>query len=145
MIYLAEDSNEQILRGEIDSPTPDDDEPASDDDGRFVQVRDYNEVPASQDGAEAFGGYERVVPAKYGEERDDRLMHSMIKNYAREIKKDGELTGHFFLNHDDARAAANEVLQSHASANAVGTDQFEDVWGHFDVNHDGLVEVERMP
>ena len=23
--------------------------------------------------------------------------------------------------------------------------RFEDTWNHFDVNHDGLVEVERMP
>ena len=146
MIYLSTDNNEKILRGEIDTPSPDDDEPASDDDGHLVQTRgDYDEVPASLDGAEAFGGYTRVVPAVYGEERDDRLMNSMIKNYAREIKKAGDLTGHMFLNHDDARAAANEVLASHSSANAVGVDQFEDIWNHFDVNHDGLVEVERMP
>ena len=146
MIYLSEDKNEAILRGEIDTPTPDDDEAASDDDGRFVQVRgDYDEVPAYLDGAEAFGGYTRVVPAKFGEERDDRLMNSMIKNYAREIKKAGELTGHFFLNREDARAASNEVLKTHSRANAVGSDQFEAVWNHFDVNHDGLVEVERMP
>ena len=105
-------------------------------------------------------GYERVIPPQFEEERDDRLMHSMIKNYAREVKHDGELTGHLFLNKADAKAAAQEVVSNHGGAdrkrdydagNESGDleeqegDRFEETWNHFDVNKDGLVEVERMP
>ena len=51
------------------------------------------------------------------------------------------------LNHDDAWKASQEVIANHKKHNASGADQgtFENVWNHFDVNHDGLVEVERMP
>ena len=63
---------------------------------------------------------------------------------------DGKPTGHLFLNHDDALAAATEVAANHAKWDAsqgsgMVRDNFEDTWNHFDVNHDGLVEVERMP
>ena len=49
-----------------------------------------------------------------------------------------------FLNHDDAAAVADEVYATH-KPNIAGGPGFEDTWNHFDVNHDGLVEVERMP
>ena len=74
-------------------------------------------------------------------------MNSLINNYAREIKVDGELTGHMYCNHNDALAVANEVMDSHKQHDARPGDvqRFEEVWNHFDVNKDGLVEVERMP
>merc|ERR1719263_1310672 len=85
-------------------------------------------------------------------------MNSMVSNYAREVILGDNATGHLFLNHDDARAAANEVLKDHVKQdrraeednslddpNAPTGDRFEEVWNHFDVNKDGLVEVERMP
>ena len=129
----------------IETASPDDAEPDSDDDGRLIQTRgDYGEIPASFSGTEADGGYKRVVPARFDKEMDDQLMESMIKNYAREIKKDGELTGIMMLNKDDARRASNEVLATHAENNANGGNTFEEVWNHFDVNHDGLVEADRM-
>lgn len=53
-------------------------------------------------GSPAHGGYDRKVPSKYTTERDDRLMNSIISNYAREIKVNGQLTGQFFLNKQDA-------------------------------------------
>ena len=46
----------------------------------------YDEVPASMDGAEAHGGYKREVPDRFSAERDDRLMNSLYKSYSREIK-----------------------------------------------------------
>ena len=129
----------------IETASPDDMEPDSEDDGKLIQTRgDYGEVPASFSGAEAFGGYERVIPARFDKEMDDQFMESMIKNYAREIKKDGALTGVMMLNKEDARAASKEVLATHEDNNATGLDTFEEVWNHFDVNHDGLVEAERM-
>lgn len=117
---------------------------------------EYGEVPAFMDGAEANGGYERFVKPQYTLERDDRLMHSLITKYAREITVDGKLTGHMFLNKEDALAVSKEVVGTHLGydskktlsyLNGNGEDSaiFEDTWNHFDVNKDGLVEVERMP
>ena len=70
----------------------------------------YDEVPASMDGSPSDGGYTREVPEQFTQERDDRLMNSLIKNYAREVKKDGKLTGAMFCNRDDAFAASTEVV-----------------------------------
>ena len=78
-----------------------DDKPA---DKKNVQTGDvsYEEIPAFHADA-AFGGdYKREVPKQYTEMRDDRLMNSLISKYAREVKKDGKLTGQMFLNKEDA-------------------------------------------
>ena len=105
-------------------------------------------MPAIMDGHDT--GYTRNMPNRFAEERDDRLMNSMIGAYAREVFVKGEPTGHHFLNKADARAAANEVIANHKSEDRLAGDEdsdnrFEDTWNHFDVNHDGLVEAERMP
>ena len=115
-------------------------------DANHVQLQgDYDEIPAIMNGHD--GGYERIIPARFEEERDDRLMNSMVGSYAREAVVDGRLTGHMFLNEADARAASDEVIANHKGADrsAGAEGRFEEVWNHFDVNHDGLVEVERMP
>ena len=104
----------------------------------------YEEIPAARSGSDERGGYTRVVPEQYREERDDRLMHSLITKYAREIRRDGHNTGNLFLNKDDARAASDEVLNTHKRDTATKPD-FDGTWAHFDVNNDGLVEVERFP
>ena len=73
-------------------------------DKKNVQTGDvsYEEIPAFHADA-AFGGdYKREVPKQYTEMRDDRLMNSLISKYAREVKKDGKLTGQMFLNKEDA-------------------------------------------
>ena len=68
------------------------------------------------------------------------------------IEKDGimyeivsEVSAHMFLNKDDAKAAVAEVLKTHDDDVATGSTDFEGTWTHFDVNNDGLVEVERFP
>ena len=119
-------------------------------DQKNVQLRgdDYGEVPAFMDGADTAGGYKRVVPERFSEERDDLLMESIIEKYAREIKVQGKLTGVMMLNLDDAKALAAEVLGSHkAMGYSQQTDgmSVEDAFNHFDVNHDGLIEAERTP
>jgi len=60
--------------------------------------KDYGEVPAYMHKSDAFGGYEREIPERFEEERDDALMRSIIENYAREIKIKGKLTGVMMLN-----------------------------------------------
>ena len=73
-------------------------------------------------------------------------MASLIKDYAREIKHGKELTGHMFLNRADALAASNKIRTDHKNANRnAEEDTFDATWKHFDVNNDGLIEVERMP
>ena len=107
----------------------------------------YDEIPAYMIGSDALGAYTRTMPPRFTAQRDDRLMNSLINSYAREIHQDGKQTGQFFLNHDDAKAVSSEVIKTHAPNNAQvkeGPD-FEETWNHFDVNKDGLVEVERMP
>ena len=105
-------------------------------------------MPAIMDGHDT--GYTRNMPSRFSEERDDRLMNSMVGAYAREVfNKDGP-TGHLFLSKADAKSAAAEVIANHPGEDRLAGDEdsdnrFEDTWNHFDVNKDGLVEVERMP
>ena len=105
----------------------------------------YEEIPAFHADAAYGDGYTRVVPVQYREMRDDRLMNSLISKYAREVKMNGKLTGQMFLNKDDARSVADEVTRTSPSHIATSNVDFEGTWDHFDVNKDGLVEVERMP
>ena len=111
-----------------------------------VQLSDIEAfTPGNSD---AQGGYERVTPDRFTEERDDTLMRSMIENYAIEFKdKDGKPSGHFFFNKAAAKDASSEVCKTHLpkTGAALLAEKFEDTWTHFDVNKDGLVEVERMP
>ena len=91
------------------------------------------------------------MPERFSEERDDRLMNSLIQNYAIEMKdKDGNPTGHFFCDRDGALDVSKEVANTHFSKDAAKQsglllDRFDETWNHFDVNHDGIVEVGRMP
>ena len=128
----------------------------SDNDESLVQTskgNEYSEIPAYMIGSESHGSFvTRDIPERFKEERDDRLMNSLIDNYAREVKIGEQKTGHMYCNHDDAQAVSREVIESHFKWDEKKTneflkqdDRFEDTWRHFDVNKDGLVEVERMP
>ena len=46
--------------------------------------------------------YVRKVPERFTQERDDRLMNSLISNYALELRKDGVATGLFYLDKEGA-------------------------------------------
>jgi hypothetical protein len=55
-----------------------------------------------------------------------------------------------FLDKDGARAVSNEVVHTHFQYNDEQSTEylatkFPETWTHFDVNNDGLIEVERMP
>ena len=70
-------------------------------------------------------------------------MNSLVTKYAREVvNADGQSA--LFLNEADAKAVSEEVVNSHSKDVAQDVD-FDATWNHFDINHDGLVEVERMP
>ena len=76
-----------------------------------VQTEDYHEFPAWVVGHPAWGNYERKVPQQYTQYRDDRLMNSLITNYATGVVVNGVES--LFLKKADARAVYDEVKTSH--------------------------------
>ena len=137
-----------ILNNLIQIEEGSDSESSDEDENVQLKGDDYAEVPAYMDKSDAAGGYKRVVPDRFTEERDDQLMESVIEKYAREIKVEGKLTGTMMLNLEDAKALAAEVLGSHKSmgySQQVDRMSVDDAFNHFDVNHDGLIEAERAP
>ena len=105
----------------------------------------------AEDGREAHGGYNRVIPGRFSADSDDIFMRSMIKTYALEGKnKDGSPNGQFWINEAGARAAASEVLATHKGLRGAALQNylktyFAKAWGHFDVNRTGKVEAIQMP
>lgn len=77
-------------------------------------------------------------------------MKSLIEKWAIESRKeDGTKSGLFYLTKDLTKLAANEVVQTHHKFTQKQTDDyleehFDNVWKHYDVNHDGFIEVERV-
>ena len=123
-----------------------DEESESDSDAAFVQG--YDEMPAYLSGSPAGDGYTRDIPARFTLERDDRLMNSLIGGYAREVMIDGKKSGQMFCNLADAQGVIAEVIKTHPGmgyTKSSGDIDVEGAFEHFDVNKDGLIEVERMP
>lgn len=58
-------------------------------------------------------GYERVVPPQYAQASDDRLMHSLITQYALEGNTGGQPNGHFYMTRDASMRACDEVVDTH--------------------------------
>jgi len=97
------------------------------------------------------GGYERVTPARFSDDKDDIFMRSMIEQYSLEQKnKDGTPSGKFWMDEAATRAAAREVLETNCKISGKSRDDwlntyFSKAWGHFDVNRTGKVETSKMP
>ena len=64
------------------------------------------------------------MPERFKDERDDRLMNSLIDNYAREVKVGDQKTGHMYCNHNEALEASKEVVSSHFKWDGSKTDQY---------------------
>ena len=146
----------------VESESESDDDSSSDvelnsddssDDVQYTQLNDaeIDHFVAGFDGAGAQGGYERKVPERFTKFADDQLMESLIQKYAIEMKTaEGGPSGHFFLNREGASDVAYEVLANNfgytgTKAKGFHDEHFGATWDHFDVNHDRLIEVERMP
>jgi len=71
----------------------------------------YNPGTGSNFGANA--DYARSVPAQFTEEKDDRLMNSLISKYSLESKVDGAPSGKFYLDEAGMRAVSKEVIGTH--------------------------------
>jgi len=96
-------------------------------------------------------GYERTVPAIYDTEADDRLMHSLIKNYATEGKGiDGSPNGKFYLTKPDAMLVASEVANTHLGLSGDALKSFVDTTGAkafqtVDNLNEGFIDIVKGP
>ena len=136
-----------ILNNLIQMDEQEDSDSEDSDDASFVQG--YDEMPAYLAGSPSYGfqdGYKRDMPSRFTLERDDRLMNSLIGKYAREVILDGKKTGALFCNRDDAKSVLAEVVRTHPNMGYSKLEYDADgAFDHFDVNKDGLIEIERMP
>ena len=106
------------------------------------------------DGFSAFKdyeGYERTVPAIYEAEGDDRLMNSLIKNYATEGKAaDGSGNGKFYLTKTDGLKAAGEVAETHLGLKGDALKSFVESTGvkafdTVDTMGEGFIDIVKGP
>ena len=72
----------QLENGESDSSDSADDESNIQLKSKHSFDVDYEEIGAHMNGFDGFGGYKRETPDRFEEERDDRLMNSIINNYS---------------------------------------------------------------
>ena len=94
--------------------------------------------------------YERNVPAMYTAESDDRLMNSLIAEYAVEGQTDGAPNGKFFLTKAGARGVAGEVAETHfgfrgEKKEAWLKDHFEHAFKHVDTLKEGFFPIVKGP
>jgi hypothetical protein len=148
----SEDDDEEESQDEESDESEDEEAPAKKPkDESDLQLEDFDHFVPNFDGADANKGYYREMPEEFTEERDDRLMNSLIKTYALEMKDEsGTPSGHFFFDKKAARSVSDEVVHTHFQYDDNQTEEylaekFDETWNHFDVNQDALVEVERMP
>ncbi len=90
------------------------------------------------------------MPAKFSEEKNDRLMNSIIGNYALEGKTDGKPNGIFFLDKKGAAGVASEVVGTHFGFKGEQKAQFlaenfEKVFNNIDVLKEGFFPVAKGP
>ena len=95
--------------------------------------------------------YDRKMPEHFQDKHlDDMFMHSMINNYAKEGRNpDGTANGKFYLDRDAGYQASKEVVTTHLGL--VGDElknyldhNFDEAWDYYDVNHENLIEADRM-
>jgi hypothetical protein len=94
--------------------------------------------------------YDRVMPAKFNEEKDDRLMNSIIGKYALEGKAGGKPNGKFFLDKKGAAGVASEVVDTHFGFKGEKKAQFlaehlDKAFNHVDALKEGFFPVAKGP
>ena len=90
--------------------------------------------------------YDRKVPQRFTEEKDDRLMNSLIGVYSIEGNDNGTPDGNFYLDKAGALAVSNEVVETHfgfkgAKRDNYVSERFPSIWKAIDVNNDGKIDV----
>ena len=108
----------------------------------------YHEFPGTDGYAPQ---YDRKMPEHFQDKHlDDMFMHSMINNYAKEGRnKDGTPNGRFYLDRDQGYRASEEVVHTHLGLTGDKLKDyldhnFEEAWNYYDVNHENLIEADRM-
>ena len=102
---------------------------------------------AYQDG---LADYNRVVTPQHDEKGSDRLMWSLIKQYAIEGNTGDKPNGHFYLGKKQMERVSREVIGTHFGWKGKKRDKymkekFDKLWKHFDVMNEGFVDVDKGP
>ena len=92
--------------------------------------------------------YNRVVPLHFQGPNDDRLMHSLITQYALEGNTNGQPNGHFYMTKELTEKACDEVIGTHYQFDGdkkhkMVQEAMDRLWPRYDVNEDGFIEVQR--
>lgn len=92
--------------------------------------------------------YTRVIPQQFQESSDDRLMWSLISQYALEGNTNGQPNGHFYMTKELTEKACDEVISTHykfegQKKHQMVQEAMERLWPRYDVNGDGFIEVQR--
>ena len=95
--------------------------------------------------------YTRDMPEQFSDlHKDDMFMNSMISNYSKEGRNpDGTKNGKFYVDREMGKKAAREVLNTHLKLSGKALDDymtmnFDEKWNYWDVNHEDLIEADRM-
>ena len=97
-----------------------------------------------------YGTRQSDVPERFTGPESDRLMWSVIVQYAQEKFVNGQPTGEFSLNKDRFKSISLEVVNTHhknakPSPDAWVDERLEKVWERADVLGNGRVAAERVP
>jgi hypothetical protein len=92
--------------------------------------------------------YKRKVPEMYSEEKDDRLMNSLIDRYSVEGRTNDKPNGHFYILSKDMEKVAREVVQTHFGFIANKRefylrDNLPRLWGYYDMLNEGFIEASK--
>ena len=148
-----DDDKDDEEGGEDDDDDEDGDQQDAPQDNTNLQLSvtgDYFTADMSGHAGLGESPYQRVVPARFAD-GGDPFMASMILNYALEGKTDdGAPNGKFFMNTAQTQQAAKEVLKAHKKLTGKELEEymktyFTRTWAHFDINKDGILDVDTMP
>ena len=94
--------------------------------------------------------YQRTVPEIYSEEKDDRLMNSLISKYATEGNSNGAGNGQFYLVDKDALDVAKEVGNTHLGLTGEALNKFVHTTGvqafdTVDQLKEGFIDISKGP
>jgi len=94
--------------------------------------------------------YARITPDNFANTDDDLFMRSLINTYSVEGNNDNEPNAKFYLRRDGAFKVGQEIVGTHFGWTGEKRDQYvtsrlSELWGNYDVNGEGFIEVARGP
>ena len=94
--------------------------------------------------------YDRKLPGNYEDHEEhqvDTFTRNVLKNYATEgVTEDGKPNGQFFIVKDQCKELSKEVVGTHLGLSGAKRDEwlgqhFDDMWTHYDVNNEGVMDA----